>query len=113
MITIEGNSIKDPTSYNDNYDQFFADSISLGLKRQRNRRGKLKFAEMGWDLLTPDEINALLALFIDGDQVDFVNTASSFGTFSFTGRPDLPIEIGDYEPGGTYLRPLRIVLREV
>lgn len=115
MITINGTEIKDPTEYNDNYDQFFTDNVSLGLNRQRNRRGKLKYAEMFWDYLDPDEMQPLLDLFEDGDAVAFVNTASSLtgGTFSFTGMPDLPLELGDYEKGGTYLRSLRVVLREV
>lgn len=113
MITIDTVQIKDPSGYRDNHEHFFSDSISLGLKRQRNRLGKLKMAQMQWKLLTPEELNALLAAFKDGEPVDFVNTASSFGTFSFRGRADLPLDITEYETGGTYLRGLTVVLREV
>lgn len=113
MITIDGTPIQDPSKYNDGYDQFTTDNISLNLKRQRNRRGKLKFADMTWDLNTPAEMQALLDLFNEGDEVAFSNDASSFGTFAFDGIPDLPLDIGDYEGGGTYLRSLRVILREV
>lgn len=113
MITINGAAIQDPTEYNDNYDQFYTDNISLGLKRQRNRRGKLKYAEMTWDMLEPAEFLALSALFVDGDAVDFVNTESAYGTFTFTGIPDLPLTAGDYLGGGTHMRSLKVVLREV
>jgi hypothetical protein len=113
MITINTTPIQDPTEYNDNYDQFFSDNISLGLQRQRNRLGKKKIAEMTWKLNTPTELSTLLALFQEGAAVAFVNDASSFGTFSFTGIPDLPLDISDYEGGGTYMRSLKVVLKEV
>lgn len=113
MITINTTPIQDPSGYNDNYDQFFSDNISLGLNRQRNRLGKKKIADMSWDMLEPSELQALLAFFQEGSAVAFVNNASAFGTMSFTGIPDLPLQLGDYEGGGTYLRSLRVVLREV
>lgn len=113
MITINGNTIQDPSGYNDNYEQFTTDNRSLNLKLQRNRRGKKKWARMTWDLNTPAELQELLDLFEDGDQVAFVNDASSYGTFSFNGIPDIPLDISDYEGGGTYLRSLTVTLREV
>ena len=113
MITIDAATIQDPSGYEDNYEQFTSDNVSLGLKRQRNRRGKLKWARMFWDNLTPTELNALLDLFQEGDEVAFVNDASSYGTFSFNGIPDIPIDVSEYETGGTYLRSLTVTLREV
>lgn len=113
MITIDATTIDDPTNYQDGYDQYFTDNISLGLKRQRNRRGKKKFATLTWTLLTPAELNVLLGFFEDGDEVAFSNTQSSYGTFAFDGIPDLPLAISEYEKGGTYLRDLTVTLREV
>lgn len=113
MITINAAPIPDPTTYKDNYDQFYTDNISLSGKRQRNRRAKKKFAELGWTMLEPTEFQALIALFNDGDEVAFVNSDSAFGTFSFDGIPDLPLDAGDYYGGGTFLRDLKVTLREV
>lgn len=113
MITINGNTIQDPSNYADNHDQYFTDNVSLGLKRQRNRRGKLKNATMTWRLLTPAQLNDLLAYFEDGDEVAFINTESSYGTLSFNGIPDLPLQMSEYEQGGTFLRDLTVTLREV
>jgi hypothetical protein len=115
MITIDGTPIQDPAKYNDGYEQFTTDNRSLNLKLQRNRLGKTRFADMSFAFNTPAEIQELLDLFNDGDEVAFSNNASSLegGTFAFNGIPDLPLDIGDYEGGGTYLRRLRVVLREV
>ena len=113
MILINGAPIPDPTTYLDNYDQFFTDNISLSGKRQRNRRAKKKFAEMGWTMLDPVEFQALMDLFNDGDEVSFSNTDSAYGTFTFDGIPDLPLEAGDYYGGGTFMRDLKVTLREV
>lgn len=113
MITINGTPIQDPSRYQDNYDQFTTDNRSLSLKLQRNRLGKKKWAMMSWDLNTPAELQALLDLFQEGDEVAFSNDASSFGTLTFDGIPDLPLQIGEYEGGGTYMRPLTVTLREV
>ena len=113
MILINGAPISDPTTYLDNYDQFFTDNVSLSGKRQRNRRAKKKFAEMGWTMLDPTEFQALVALFNDGDGVSFSNTDSAFGAFTFDGIPDLPLDAGDYYGGGTFMRDLKVTLREV
>ena len=113
MITIDTVPVPDPTGYEDNYDQFFTDNISLAGNRQRNRRAKKKWARMTWTLLEPAEFQSLIDKFNDGDEVDFTNTDSSFGTFDFTGIPDLPLETGDYLPGGSFLRDLTVTLREV
>lgn len=113
MITINGGAIQDPSSYSDNYDQFLTDNRSLGLRLQRNRLGKKKVATMTFTTQTPAELDVLLTLFQEGDEVAFVNTASSFGVFSFDGIPDLPLELSEYEKGGTYLRDLTVTLREV
>jgi hypothetical protein len=83
------------------------------LRLQRNRLGKKKMATITWTTQTPAELQVLLDLFQEGDAVDFVNDASSFGTFSFTGIPDLPLDLSEYEKGGTYLRDLTVTLREV
>lgn len=113
MININGSPVPDPSGYNDNYDQFFSDNISLAGNRQRNRRAKKKFATMVWTMLEPSEFQALMALFNDGDAVTFSNTDSAFGSFSFTGIPDLPLDASEYVGGGTFLRDLTVTLREV
>lgn len=113
MILINGAPVPDPTGYEDNYDQFFSDNISLAGNRQRNRRAKKKVATMRWTMLEPSEFQALHALFGDGDAVTFSNTDSSFGEFSFTGMPDLPLGASEYLGGGTFMRDLTVTLREV
>lgn len=113
MITINASPITDPTNYLDNYDQFFTDNISLAGNRQRNRRAKKKMCQMTWKLLEPSEFQALIALFNDGNAVAFSNTDSAFGTFAFTGIPDLPLAADEYYGGGTFMRDLTVVLREV
>lgn len=113
MITINGTVVQDPSGYSDNYDQFLTDNRSLSLRLQRNRLGKKKVATLTWTTQTPAEQAVLLALFQEGDAVEFLNDASSFGTFAFTGIPDLPLELSEYEKGGTYLRDLTVTLREV
>lgn len=113
MITINGTEVQDPSSYSDNYDQFFTDNRSLSLRLQRNRLGKKKMATLTWTTQTPAELDVLLALFQEGDEVAFSNTASSFGTFTFDGIPDLPLSLSEYEKGGTYMRDLTVTLREV
>ncbi len=113
MITINAAPITDPQGYEDNYDQYFTDNVSLLGNRQRNRRAKKKWARMTWTLLEPSEFQALMALFNDGDEVDFTNSDSSFGTFNFTGIPDLPLSPTEYLGGGSFLRDLTVTLREV
>lgn len=113
MITINGDEILDPNQYRDNFDQFYTDNRSLSGKLQRNRRAKKKMAEMTWTMLEPAEFQALSALFEDGNEVAFINDASAYGTFTFDGIPDLPLDASDYLGGGTYLRDLHVILREV
>jgi len=113
MITINGTPVPDPSGYDDNYDQFFTDNISLAGNRQRNRRAKKKYATMIWTMLEPSEFQALQAMFGDGDEVTFTNTDSSFGSFDFVGIPDLPLNASEYLGGGTFLRDLTVTLREV
>ena len=113
MITINGNEILDPTLYRDNFDQFFTDNRSLSARLQRNRRAKKKMAEMTWTMLEPADFQALSLLFEDGDEVTFSNDASAYGTFTFDALPDLPLDASEYLGGGTYLRDLHIILREV
>lgn len=113
MITIDNTPVPDPSGYNDNYDQFFTDNISLAGNRQRNRRAKKKMATMTWTMLEPVEFQALMVMFEDGNAVAFTNTDSSYGPFNFTGIPDLPLGAGDYYGGGTFMRDLTVTLREV
>ena len=113
MITINTSPVPDPQGYNDNYDQFYTDNISLAGNRQRNRRAKKKFATMIWTMLEPVEFQQLVALFGDGDEVAFTNTDSAFGSFNFVGIPDLPLGASDYLGGGTFMRDLTVTLREV
>lgn len=106
--------IPDPTGYQDGYDSFFSDNITLALKRQRNRLGKKKYAKLRWTMLTPEEFQALAAMFQDGSEVEFENDSSTaYGTFSFTALPDLPLGYDDYYGGGTFMRDLEVTLREV
>lgn len=113
MILINGAPVPDPQGYQDNYDQYFTDNISLAGNRQRNRRAKKKWALMKWTMLEPTEFQALITLFNDGDAVTFSNSDSSFGSFAFTGIPDLPLEASEYMGGGTFMRDLTVTLREV
>ena len=113
MIIINNTPVPDPSGYNDNYDQFFTDNISLAGNRQRNRRAKKKLAILTWTMLEPVEFQAMMALFQDGDAVTFTNTDSAYGSFDFIGIPDLPLDAGDYYGGGTFMRDLTVTLREV
>lgn len=115
MIQINSLDIPvEPTTLNEYYEKIETDNVSLSGAMQRNRRNKKKVVEMGFTLLTPAEYNALLALFEDGDAVDYANPESNRAAFQTDDEylPTITNE-GEYVKGGDFKREsLNVTLRE-
>lgn len=114
MITINGSSIKQPSSLNELDTVIKSDKTAIDGSRQRDKFGEKKESTMEWEWLRPGDYRDLVALFKSGDAVDYKNDNSakrSDGLFEFTGLPEFQED--EYFRGSSLIKGLRVTIREV
>lgn len=112
-MTIDSNTIKQPTSLKEEYEYIRTDNISLNGGMQRNQLNKKKVAELTWDGLFPTELTAILAWADDLNSHAYSNSESRFGTWAFTGLVTIT-GWGEYVRGSSYMTDTFTVrIREV
>lgn len=112
MITINGTSIRQPSTLNEYDVPVQTTAEALDGSRKRDKRGQKVEIEMSWTWLRPTDYRQLRDLFISGNTVNYVNTESAIraGDLSFTGLPEF--EEDEYLPGSSLVKPLTVTIRE-
>lgn len=112
-MTIDSNSIKDPSGLKEYYEYIRNDNVSLNGTLQRNQINKKKVAELSWNNIYPDELALLLAWADDTNSHAYSNTQSKYGTWAFTGIVTITDD-GEYMQGGSYMQTnFAVKIREV
>lgn len=112
-MTIDGNTIKQPSGLREFYEYIRNDNRSLNGKLQRNQFNKKKVAVLTWTNLKPTELQDLLDWIDDLASHAYSNTESRYGTWAFTGLPTIEDE-GNYVRGATYMTDtFTVSIREV
>lgn len=116
MITIDGNTIKQPNAEGgllEDYQNYETTQVAINGSKQRVRAGQKKFAVIKWQRCSIAEYQALNTLLNAGSEVDYVNDTSnkSGGTFSFTGLPTF--NSSEYWRGGSYMVDCEARIEEV
>ena len=113
-MTIDGNSIKDPSGLKEYYEYVRNDNVSLNGTMQRNQLAKKKVAELTWNNIYPDELALLLAWADDTNSHVYYNAQTKYPTpFTFTGIVTIT-EDGEYMQGGSFMSTsFAVRIREV
>jgi hypothetical protein len=114
MIYINGNALNiQPTILLEELLQIQTDQVSINGSMTRNRIGMKKRSTMEFTIMSPSDYQTLIGYFSTGSGIYYSNDTSSYtgGVLSFSGLPNF--EEGEYVPGSTLYRPLKVVIREI
>lgn len=116
MITIDGNTIKQPNADGgllEDYQNYEETQVAINGGKQRIRAGQKKYAKIKWTKCSQAEYQQLNTLLNSGSEVDYDNDASnkSGGSFTFTGLPTFSSSA--YWRGASYLVDCEALIEEV
>lgn len=116
MITIDGNTIKQPNADGglvEEYDNYETTQVAINGSKQRTRAGQKKYVVLKWKRCSIAEYQQLNTLLNSGAEVLYLNDTSNKpgGTFTFTGLPTF--KSGDYWRGASYMVDCEARIEEV
>lgn len=112
-MTIDANTIKQPTGVKEYYTYIRTDNRSINGKLQRNQINKKKVAELTWTNIFPADLGDILAWADDLNSHAYSNSLSKYGTWAFTGLVTISDD-GSYEKGQSVMTDIfSVIIMEV
>lgn len=100
-----------PSNYDDDPVTIKTDSFSINGSMERHKFPSKKQVQMEFPAANPAQVSFFREIFEAPGTVEFFNDQSNHGILSFTGIMTT-CQTGEYTRGGSFLAPLKVVIRE-